>query len=502
MSQSNNRTRPIPRNRAGMSLVELLIALAIFVTVMGGVSALYSGAIRTVKQGYDTIDHFETARALLAVMDEDLETAFTAPQFGEFYQFYGRPDGFMYVGLLPGGDLGRVTYVVNPNASTNTFETVITEPYQFVAERAERQVRDWAFRYGLNANTVWNNFRVVFELNYPPPADPTFPIEFNVAITTQAVLRYEESGVKDLDTFNLASLPNGPGNPPAGYGIQWPYVDARDPLYDDPNGDSASAETAYESGLYAQLVSAINPRAPFSLALDLDLRELIRVTAFTSNESLFAVDPALVQSLLNTKRRDLWLDILAEDPTIGLPGFWNEGLINDPRKERKDYVIADDLLARARLLTADGGGFIDLLIPDNTGNVIPRLKIDALDITGAFSYANEEGVYNRQFNTLQRIPGYNEFQRDGGVIPSGELITNLDDDLTAFYNGPRVASTLSGVPLSPRVPALIQPGFWLMSEKPSPGAADFRRYFAQQVEVPAGASRNLPARFVSNNDQL
>lgn len=99
----------------GFTLVELLVAMAIFVTVMGSVALLFNAAIRASKQGFQNQEAFEVARGVMDVIERDLSRAFTSREHGDVFSFYGTPIGFTFVGLISTEgqpNVGRVTYVI------------------------------------------------------------------------------------------------------------------------------------------------------------------------------------------------------------------------------------------------------------------------------------------------------------------------------------------------------------------------------------------------------
>ena len=111
----------------GFTLTELLVAIAIFITLLGGVGALFVGAVRTTRQGFQNQEAYETARAALSIIESDLTRAFASRDHGQYYSFYGTPIGFTFVGLAaprdnrPTGNLARVTYVVYRDFVSNRF---------------------------------------------------------------------------------------------------------------------------------------------------------------------------------------------------------------------------------------------------------------------------------------------------------------------------------------------------------------------------------------------
>ncbi len=108
---------PAPTFKRGFTLVELLVAIAIFVTVMASVALVFNGAIRTSKQGFQNQEAYELARGAMKVIERDLNRAFTNRNRGDVFNFYGTPIGFTYVGLIAANEssapnMARVTYVI------------------------------------------------------------------------------------------------------------------------------------------------------------------------------------------------------------------------------------------------------------------------------------------------------------------------------------------------------------------------------------------------------
>ena len=117
------------RARAGFSLIELLVAIVIFITVMSGVTLLFSGAIRASKQGFQNQDAFEVARGAMDIIERDLNRSFTSRDHGDVFNFYGTPIGFTFVGMVSADEssnpnLARVTYVIHQSAAWQRLEAV------------------------------------------------------------------------------------------------------------------------------------------------------------------------------------------------------------------------------------------------------------------------------------------------------------------------------------------------------------------------------------------
>ncbi|MBI5093207.1 MAG: prepilin-type N-terminal cleavage/methylation domain-containing protein [Candidatus Hydrogenedentes bacterium] len=164
-----------PAPTHGFSLVELLVAMAVFGTVMAGITMLFVSSVRSVKQGTQNIDAFSTARATFDVIDRDLTTAFTSRDRGDYYNFFGTPIGFTFIGVVDtsgfaggGGDnLARITYVLHvTDGVTNS--------------------------RGVNSESV-------------TPENPNANIVTDTAkpAKTFALIRYVEPNVNDLDNFPI-----------------------------------------------------------------------------------------------------------------------------------------------------------------------------------------------------------------------------------------------------------------------------------------------------------
>ena len=103
---------------AGFTLIELLVSIAIFISVMAGVTLLLIGSTRVSQQGFQNQQAFEIARGAMGLMQRDLSRAFTSRNHGDFYNFYGTPIGFTFVGVTSprdsgGANVARITYVIH-----------------------------------------------------------------------------------------------------------------------------------------------------------------------------------------------------------------------------------------------------------------------------------------------------------------------------------------------------------------------------------------------------
>lgn len=456
------RSRGASSNR-GFSLTELLVAMVIFLVIMAGVMQLYGGASNLMGQIHQSIGGTELGRSALAVMEKDLRTAFTARDLGQYYQFYGGPEGFMFVGMLPSGQLGRITYVIHRDVgeenSTVYFPTVIMESWPEMADRVRSQAGQRAAKNGADGPgqlQAAEAAEAALAAAYPPLDSPESVVEFTVLVTTYSLVRYEEPGVADLDTFPL------PG------GLAWPDIDPEQPSWD-----------VYDAGegpggvLYDILLSAINPNPANST---LDMRNLIAA----ASGRLHVIDGDVVEKLVATKRREIWLRMLAGDPSLPGIDFWAD-------KSKGDYVLAERILYRAHLIDPETRNVLDYT-GDGAG------QLDALMLTGIFRYGDGSRQYRDTFNDNANleIPGsgavsYNSYMRDLSGNPMAVLIA-FDDTLRKIKESP-LADPMMGSPLAPRLPVEVVPSFWIMLERPTVGGSDFRRWFSQSIDVPCAFTR-------------
>lgn len=101
----------------GFTLVELLVSMSIFVTIMAGVFLMFNSAVRVTKQAYLNQAAYETVRGTFDTIEADLIRSFTSRDTGHKHTFYGTPIGFTFIGMVsPDNDgdnnLARITYVI------------------------------------------------------------------------------------------------------------------------------------------------------------------------------------------------------------------------------------------------------------------------------------------------------------------------------------------------------------------------------------------------------
>ncbi|HPO15712.1 MAG TPA: type II secretion system protein [Candidatus Hydrogenedentes bacterium] len=504
----------------GYTLPEILVAMVILLVIMSGVVALFSGAVSTVFGSYQTMDAFAMARSLTSAMERDLAAAFTAREQGAYYQFYGRPEGFVFVGTLESGGIGRVTYVLRPmvfgaDQDGNVVErlsgerriTEIAEPWTYTLGRIAVQARQYGVSRGMsgeeiNALEAAAKDLVKAKYHSVDPGDESSMalVEFRVMAQNYALVRYEEPGVTDLDNFPL------PGD------LVWPYV-----APELSNTGLVHESDEYDSsntGLYHEILSAINPQVSDDTY---DMRTLLWQQ--NQNVSLNMINADVVQKILDAKRREIWIRMLAGDPDLDTQDtqtycdknypkgecplsslgewFWNDKNIND-------YLPADRILYKAQLLDPETD--VPLMLPVSD----EKTPMDALYGPGIFSYCSgdfyfdektheEKEVSSHFFNdnmNLQPFPKNSELNGEldypgymRTLMPDIEDLQAFDDFLTRIKASK--VDSLPGSPLEPRLPYKVAPQFWLLLEAREPGAPDYRRWFSQIITLPSGFTRGL-----------
>ena len=445
---------PALRRNQGFTLAELLVAMVIFLTLMSGVMVMFGASITAVNETYARKDTYEAGRAALGVIARDLQSAFTAREHGDLYNFYGTPYGFTFIGALQNGKLGRITYAL-----------------RFSGQFAELD----AMRIG-DAAALLAGAPI-------DPADVTDRTDFHPIYW---LIRYEESGDANLENFDL------PG------GLQWPTIDSVFPLRDQ---DITPPPENNSPHLYNLLRLAVrNPDGT-------DLRDMIFSLRYSNTGGLHIVDSNFVAQVLAAKKRQLWIDMVAGrgafanallTPGQIPPGDYFARILAEQGYELADYAVAEEILATP-LTDANGDNLYDGLYPDG------RLIVATLSF---FTYAGPDGTRAATFNALDNLsfPNLNDKDLDNrNLIRWGTfkdpnnpklfnhlMLQSFDDGLARLLAGKRGYTTALGLPILPRIPALVEPNFVVFYAPKRVGGASFQKQFSQAIEVPAGLTRGLP----------
>lgn len=468
----------------GMSLVELLVAMVIFIVLLSGLSILFTGAIDATRTGYLNQEAFERVRGSLAVIERDLTGAFTAREYGDYYQFFGGPQGFCFVGMPEGGGLARVTYVIHPSTEAIRFTASHMETYGNLHNRLRQQVEAYP------DTTLFPRFLSLIDTQLPGVPDPDLDasdlsqvlretmVDFpEVLVETQSLLRYVEPERGDLDTFVIKRRD--------GSILQWPELDL-----DHPDGDLYERTDPDSVRLYACLLDAFNPYvlpndvipAGSENLLDLvdsaDPDEDMR--AIYAASSLKAWNRDMIEAIYRAKQRELWIRMLAGE--AGLPSFWgNADDPNDRRPRAEDYVVTDALLSKMYLAA----------MPDFDLMGTPQMFF----YRG--SYSGDNSLSARSFNSVERVSGYSfaypdvDGARAAFAVNPIEGLVSMDEDYIAGLRSGTINEGTFGSPLFPRLPGIVSPGFWLIIPSKWVNSKDFLRWFTQDINVPSAAGRNV-----------
>jgi prepilin-type N-terminal cleavage/methylation domain-containing protein len=117
------------RARQGFTLIELIVAIALFLTIMAGVGLVFVAATRSMRISFQAQEAFEVARGALGIMERDLTRAVTSRDHGDYHNFYGTPIGFSFIGLTSPNqssrpNIARITYVMHATADSRILPTI------------------------------------------------------------------------------------------------------------------------------------------------------------------------------------------------------------------------------------------------------------------------------------------------------------------------------------------------------------------------------------------
>jgi hypothetical protein len=398
------------------------VASAIFLILMTALATLFNSAVSATRQGYASIEAFETARSAANTITRDLTGAFTSREHGDVYNFYGRPDGFTFVGGLEGGNLGRVTYVFHSEIARPPLVTTFNERWGTVVANVKRQARRVGREMGiygpaLNAEVVSAQSRL--EAAYGTHA-PEEEVEFDVAVITESLIRLEESGASDLDTFNM--YVKGGAGPVVNLDWSAAYVDpidaGRDTLNAGPPMDAnqtlqfqflmgALDPTPATSGDdLRDLYFAIN-RTPSGLCPDGGWLHPIPdpITGLPRCIALRILGPETFDQLLKSRKREFWLRMLSDDlgnftptelaadPNDGSTGYWYDEGYGVPNvremRELGKQVLATGIIGSVSVLLPGTRNEIEA-VPGSIAVLGKFVAMDLLDADPRFSYGNAQ----------------------------------------------------------------------------------------------------------------
>ena len=420
--------------------MELIIAAAITSIIISAIAALFILALRAVKSGNAAMDANELTRAAFALMERDLNTAFTSREHGELFHFHGNEVGMSFIGLARGYDdssdrdisqLGRVTYVINP--SLNLGSNLVDDDNDGVVDNPEEGYGDLIYMERLDTT-----LGEMVEAQLPGEDAP--------GVRTISLIRYFEPGVESLDEYDS-----------------------------DIKAEFDRAELEAENGTDPEFASEMGRRLIFELdALEFD----------------YVRDAHIINEVTRNFRRDAYIRMLANAHTLNpdngqYPYGWS--LLEpvcatcDP-PDPYDYVIAENILdIESQLLLADvdPSQYINLIgaIQDRPYFLYGRTALNASSqemIEYTTTWNANANVYEIQDN-VQYTPDAGTFV--GPDTPTGTEWRTFGD---------------VGTPLQARLPEIVRVRFPFVFDSPYAGAPHMQRELVQAIRVPTAFTRRNP----------
>ena len=447
--------------RRGMSLIELIVAMAIFAAIMSSVMIMFNSVTNTVRRSYRTMDMMERSRGALLAVEEDVKTSFTALAAGADFHFYGEPYGFIMVGIAPNARLGRLTYGVYRDTSRSDFEPA--------AKRGERVTLP------RSADDMLQRFPGIAAY-YPAVEGSLIDVEVEVVYGT--LVRVYEEGIESVEQFPRlnreivkykfalgAQYPAMLENRPADSYFPW-----LSRIFIWPNLDAASVpwyvrekiETVEKCHYWLQLIqgprpagmAAITPWNPMNLWSDWEFQ----------NQNVFWQDP-IVDGGYNPN---------------GPPVVW-------------DHVMAEDFVYATYLLDPATGNRI--VAPHAvTGEDVFIPVLEPTDRPPyVFEYQVESGMTSPLFNTLFNLDHDGAFKTLTETLRTSPINADIDGPIGAMAETRQFYDM--GSPLQSRLPSAFTINLLVLNPPVVQGAPPDFIQFTQTIHLPAGFLRRSRAQF-------
>ncbi|HNZ49521.1 MAG TPA: hypothetical protein PLQ42_01305 [Candidatus Hydrogenedentes bacterium] len=433
-----------------MSLVELIVAIAIFTTIMSGVVLLFSTVTNTVRRSYQTMALFEQTNNAVLAIERDVQTLFNNPNSGTEVRFYGEPFGFVIVGIDEYNKVSRITYAVHRDTAR------IDEP-QAVTGRGETITlpRRWDQLQALSTTDLSAFY-------YRAPGQDWVDVE--VEVIYGVLLRFVETDVAGLQNFPKMNALLASGATP-----RLPRPSA----FSDESGVGSPARFPWlTSYLWTGTVAAsVPPHA----------RDAFK-TAETCHYWLQLLNGPGLPGAAAWDATDIWWR--EKQGALLLDQFWyDDHLPVPPYPDTQRFHLQQHVVAENFLLNA-------FLLDPQTGVRIKNRDDTFVDILGPaqepiFRYAVEEyGQRNSYFNTLFNLTG----KDTDGVGFMEKTMTTLDPRYLLALLNDRDFYEL-GNPAQGRVPVSLDVAMWSLNESASTGGAVVLNRFARTIYLPAGYMR-------------
>lgn len=438
--------------RAGFTLVELLVAVAIFGILMTAVATIFFGSVRAARTGYQQMDAFERARGALTVLQDDLVSCYVSPQTGDVSNFYGTPIGMTFIATARNTSnpadvhVSRITYVIY-NCWKDEYFTDLDDNPGEEPRQSCREPFPEALEY------VWPDGHTSRLTGYP-----------------YWMLRYVEPDVTSLD-----ALPFSLGDPlPVQQGtIAQTYGDLVDRLFRDEVPDEGENwNKHWNSDVTTPGLLTQEDRDHFR-AKTYDL--WIRMLAGGDNTIPVHFWRDVLPMLMYAKYRSVSPSVSPEEYKL-------------TRAIARNYIVTENVLSIAspeqRAADPYGsrqGGYTVYFDYDYAFALPPLDPLDSSPLQAQCTgYGTGDPVF--KYANSWWNDGYGHSLNCTRVKDWRNPCLSLTDQFTENLTGIVYCE-------DPRLPEIVTISFWLMFERPYPSAPDFKRLFSLQVNLPTGYTR-------------
>lgn len=480
-------------SRYGVTLIELLVAMVLFIAVMSSVIVMFNSVTNTVRRSYRTMDAYEQARSSLLAVERDVKVSFAAPASGADLQFYGEPYGFVLIGISPDQELGRLTYAVHRDTSRMNAEG-----------RGETITvfRDWKPLERSNRNVPgYYNLGAYYDLTDEY-------IELQVEVIYGLLVRVYEDQVTDLSRFDWIEDILQRSETERTSFIPQPRILN---LLQESSWDWAAKPVEFP-WLSNYLWQLLDPTSGFTASVPWYARNVIEKSEACHYWIQLLHGPG-IRPVSSWDITNLWWSNMPDQYwfDLNLPSSpaYNPNNPYETRKFLSDYVVARDFVLETYLLDPATGERI-ITVDGRTVPVVgPNPYLYDTDATSTnydpiFQYAVEQ-VESREtkFNTLFNLDHYVQIKDGDTVVDEFNAFQRLTREITNNVATPNVEKTdlaLSkmaeprqfydlGSPLQTRMPASFDITFWVLNDTGVSGAPTDLFRFSQTIQLPSGFLR-------------
>ena len=468
-------------NRQGFTLVEMIVAMAIFTIIMGGVMVMFNSVTTSVRRGYRTMDTMDATHGALLTIERDVQNAFSAPATGADFHFYGEPYGFVFIGIAPDGKLGRLTYAVHVDTSRMTAPESTSRRGEIMTVSVERAAMDDGLGGGL--------FGPDFTNIYYPGTDPYVDVE--VEVIYGVLLRYFEPNVNEVTRFPELEDFAANSAPP-----QLPFPNL---LKNVVSGEAYAYRSNGLPWIFNDYSTALNFWAHSNVSVPWHIKEKVAVLEKCHYWMQMLNGPRIMPAGTGTFGWDspyaIWyvedvVDQFWYDHFVSGTGGFNPSM--DVRHFLWDYVVARDFAINA------------WLIDPNTGFPV-NYETNAVPIAPVFKYSVESGLSSGEketnFNTLFNL----NFDTNNDKIGAFDTLTaaRASDPPNATSMDVALEEIVAarqfydlGDPLQSRLPSAFEINLTVINPPVTTSAKTDLFQFSQTVHLPSGFRRRDQA--VSN----